>query len=114
LSRECREIKKSESHTHSLRNQVQEVLPGVGTTKPAELSKVIVAGQAVVSVALNVNGTQVTSEWHTATEQEMFDFNIKIDVGQFFGLRGHAATEKIVIVARFDDDWTVKPVTETQ
>lgn len=68
----------------------------------------------MVSVALNVNGTQITSERHTATEQEMFDFDIEIDVGQFFGLRGHAATEKIVIVARFDDDWTVEPVAETQ
>lgn len=106
---------KAKPHaTHSLRNQIQEIFPSIGTTKSAELSEVVVAGQSVVAVSLNVNGAQVTAEWHAASEQEMLDFDIEVDVRQLFRLRGHAAAEKIVIVARLDDDGAIEPVTETQ
>jgi hypothetical protein len=68
----------------------------------------------VVTVALNVEGTQVTAEWHSTTEQEVLDLDVEVDIGEFFGLCGHAATEEVKVVARLDNHWTIEPVAETE
>lgn len=68
----------------------------------------------MISVSLNVNSSQITAEWHAAPEQEMLDLHIEVYVRQFLGLRRHAATKEVVIISRFDDDWSIEPIAQTQ
>jgi glucose-6-phosphate 1-dehydrogenase len=85
--------------THPLRNQVAKVLPAVCPPDAAELPEVVVRGQAVVAVPLDVECSQVTAEWHATSEQEVLDLDVKIDVGELLGLGGHATAEEIKVVA---------------
>lgn len=105
---------KRQNQSHPLRDQIQEVFPSIGTSQSAELSKVIVAGETVISVSLNVDGSQVTAEWHTTSEQEMLNLNIEVDVGELLRLCGHSATQEIVVVTRLDDDGPVEPVAQAE
>lgn len=97
-----------------MRDQIQEVLPSIGTSQSAELSEVVVAGQTVISVSLNVDGSQVAAEWHATSEQEVLNLNIEVDVGEFLRLRGHSATEEVVVVTRLDDNRPVEPIAQAK
>lgn len=75
----------------------------MSTLEAAELTVVVVAGQTVVTVTLDIKGTQIGSEGTSTTEQEVLDFSVKVDVGEFLGLSGKTTGQEVVVIAGFDD-----------
>lgn len=75
----------------------------MGTLEAAELTVIVIAGQTVVTVTLDVEGTQIGSEGTSTTEQEVLDFGVEVDVGQFLGLSGKTTGQEVVVIAGFDD-----------
>lgn len=80
----------------------------------AEFTVIVVAGQTVIAVTLDIEGTQIGSEGTSTAEQEVFDFSIEVDIGEFLGLSSHTTGQEVVVVAGFNDRGTVEPVAETQ
>lgn len=93
-------------------DQVQEVLEGVRALQSAELPEVVVAGQSVVTVTLNVQSLQVHSEGLILTEQEVLHLRINVDVCVLFGLCDHTAVQ--VIELGFYDHGAVQPIAEPE
>lgn len=96
------------------RYQVQEALPTVRSWQAAELTEIVVAGQTMISVSLNVNGTKITAERTVSSEQEVPDLRVEVDVGQLLGLGGQPTGQWVVVVVNFDDRRSVEPVAQTK
>lgn len=97
-----------------LRYQIKETLPTVSSWKSAELSEIVVAGQTMISVSLNINCPKISTERTIASEQEVLDLWVKVEIGQLFGLSGQSSGQWVVVIVHFDDRWSIEPVTQTQ
>lgn len=64
----------------------------------------------MITIPLDVNSSQVSTEWHSTPEQEVLYFHIEIDVSRFHWLSSHTATQEVKVITRLDDDGSIEPV----
>lgn len=93
-------------------DEVQESLPRMCALQSAELPEVVVAGESVVTITLDVQSLQVHSEGLILTEQEVLDLRVDVFVRILLGLSHHTTVQ--VIEFGLDDDGSVEPVAHSQ
>lgn len=91
-------------------HQVQEVLPLCRPTQATEFTVVVVAGKAVITIPLDIDGLQITTEWCITFEEEVLHFWIQIIVVQLFGLCAEASGECVVVVGHLENGGAIEPI----
>uniref|UniRef100_A0A1B0DME5 Peroxidase n=1 Tax=Phlebotomus papatasi TaxID=29031 RepID=A0A1B0DME5_PHLPP len=68
-------VVSSEFLNVSWRNEIQEIFESCGSLESTELSEVIVTGETVISIPLDIDRLQVLSNWIVQSEQEVLDLS---------------------------------------
>lgn len=91
-----------------------QIFEGVSPGEAASRSVVIVGSESVVSVPVDVDGPQVSSECVVSLEQELGDLTVEVLVTGLLRLGSETSGQGVKVVSFLNDSGTVEVVTKSE